>query len=325
MKVNRRLWLAAPAAAFAVALLAGPASASTVDIIDDAHVLDATTVQNEAATLPAPILIWTTTQDAANRATFDNDVRAKVSSAFPIAMGINTQAHHETLQMLYSRLGLSQSAAIAAESSANSAFDNTMRSQNNYTAAVTAALTSLRGSLANRGGGNRGASGATSGHSSSVGGFITFGIIVIVLIVAVLLLRRLFRPRRRRMMPNQMMGGGVNQGYGPPPGYGPGGYGPGYGGGYGGGGMGPVAGGAIGAVGGGLVGYELGKMAGENDQFRRDEMDERGGYGNQNYDNQNYGDQGGGGIVGQDSDWGGGGGGDFGGGGDSGGGGGGDW
>jgi hypothetical protein len=86
--------------------------------------------------------------------------------------------------------------------------------------------------------------------------------------------------------------------------------------------MGPGAAGAIGAVGGGLVGYELGKMAGENEQFRRDEM-----MGNGGYDNQNYGDQGGGGndwVVGQDSDFGGGGG-DFGGGGDSGGGGGGDW
>jgi len=137
MRVNqRRLWLAAPAAAFAVAMLAGPASASTVSIVDEANVLNATTVQNEAATLPVPILIWTTTQDAANRATFDNDVRAKVTSSTPIVLGINTQAHHETLQM-GSRAGLSQSAAIAAESAANSAFDNTMKSQNNYTAGVS--------------------------------------------------------------------------------------------------------------------------------------------------------------------------------------------
>jgi hypothetical protein len=311
MKLNRRLWLAAPAAAFAVALLAGPAGASTVDIVDDANVLNATTVQNEAATLPVPILIWTTTQDAANRSAFDNDVRAKVTSSFPVVLGINTQAHHETLQM-GSRAGLSQSAAVAAESSANSAFDNAMKSQNNYTSAVTAALTSLRGSLANRGG-----SGTSSRSSSSAGGFVTFAIIVVVLIVIVLVVRR-FRPRRRTMMPGPMMGGGFNQGgYGPPQGYGPG-YGPGYGG----GGMGPGAAGAIGAVGGGLVGYELGKMAGENEQFRRDEM-----MGNGGYDNQNYGDQGGGGndwVVGQDSDFGGGGG-DFGGGGDSGGGGGGDW
>jgi hypothetical protein len=311
--------LAVPVAAAAALLLAGPASASTVDIVDEAHVLDATAVQNEAATLPVPITIWTTTQDAANKSTFDNDVRAKVTSAFPVVLGINTQAKHETLQ-IGRQAGLSQSAAISAEQSANSAFDSTMRSQNNYTAAVQAALTNLNGSLRARGGTRNGAAPSNSGSNSSVGTFIVFGVIVIVVILAVALIRRLFRPTRRvgpRVMGGPPMGG-FNQGYGPPPGYGPG-YGPGYRQ-----GMSPGAAAGLGAVGGGLVGYELGKMAGENEQFRQDEMRE--GYGG--YDNQNYGGGGdqGNWVVGQDSDFGGGGdtGGGF-GGGDSGGGGGGDW
>jgi len=320
MSSRRRFMLAVPAAAFAALLLVAPASASTVDIQDDANVLNATAVQNQAATLPVPILIWTSTQDAANRSSFDNDARTKVSSSFPVVLAINPQSRHETLQM-GSQAGLSQSAAIAAEQSANSAFDNTMKSANNYTTAVDAAVTSLNGSLAARGSGNRASSGGTT--KSSATSFLTFGLIVVVLIVVVVALRRLFRPRiRNRMMGGGFNNGGFNQGgYGPPPGYGPG-YNQG---------MSPGAAGAIGAVGGGLVGYELGKMAGENQQFRQDEMMMGGGGFNNGggFDNnQNYG----GGdqsnwVVGQDSDFGGGdsgGGGDFGGGGDSGGGGG-DW
>ena len=328
MSSRRRFMLAVPAAAAAVLLLVAPASASTVDIQDDANVLNATTVQNEAATLPVPIQIWTTTQDAANKSTFGNDVRAKVTSAFPVVLGINTQAHHETLQ-IGSAAGLSQNAAIAAEQSANSAFDNTMKSANNYTTAVTSALTSLNSSLAARGNGS-GSRAASGTNKSPVGAFVTFGLIVVVLIIIIAALRRLFRPARRmrdRVMGGPPMGGFNQAGYGPPPGYGPG-YGPGYNQ-----GMSPGVAGGIGAVGGGLVGYELGKMAGENQQFRQDEMMgggfNNGGFdNNQNYDNQNFGgDQGNNWVVGQDSDFSGGdsgGGGDFGGGGDNSGGGG-DW
>src|ERR1700759_3692469 len=96
---RRRYLLAVPAAAFAALLLAAPASASTVDIQDEANVLNATAIQNEAATLPVPILIWTSNQDADNRSTFDNATREKVTSQFPIALGINPQAKHETLQI----------------------------------------------------------------------------------------------------------------------------------------------------------------------------------------------------------------------------------
>jgi hypothetical protein len=315
MSSRRRFMLAVPAAAFAALLLVAPANASTVDIQDEANILNATTVQNEAAALPVPILIWTSTQDATNRSAFDSAVQAKVTSSFPVVLGINPQSHHELIR-IGSRAGLSQSAANAAAGSANSAFDNTMKSANNYSSAVNAALTSLNSSLAAR-------NDSGTKKSSGVGTFITIAVIVIALIIIVAVVRRMSRPGRRmggRVMSGPPMGGFNQGGYGPPPGYGPG-YGPGYNQ----GGMGPGAAGAIGAVGGGLVGYELGKMAGENQQFRQDEMMMGGDRGFD--DNQNYGgDQGNDWVVGQDSDFSGGdsgGGGDF-GGGDSGGGGG-DW
>jgi hypothetical protein len=310
-----RLLTAALVAAGSALLLAVPAAASTVTVNDEAGVLNVTTVQNEAANLQVPIYIWTTTQDATNKSVFDSDVQAKVSSQFPIVLGINTQAKHEAIR-IGEASGFTQDSANSAASSANSAFDGVMRSRNDYTGAVQAALTSLRSSLGNRSSGEQ-----STSHGSSVFGGI---VLLIIVVVVVAVLARVFRGRRGRRMAGPPMGGyGPGQGYGP--GYGPG---PGYGGGYGpgyGGGIGPGAAGGIGAVGGGLLGYELGKMSGENEQFRRDEM----GYGDQGYGgDQGFGggDQGGGWVTGQDSDFGGGG--DFGGGdsggGDSGGGGG-DW
>ncbi len=62
-------------------------------------------------------------------------------------------------------------------------------------------------------------------------------------------------------------------------------------------GMSPGAAGAMGAVGGGLLGYELGKMQGEQQQFRQDELMDRGGH----YDPPDQGNW----VVGQDGDFGG--------------------
>ncbi|HEX3647360.1 MAG TPA: hypothetical protein VHV49_02975 [Pseudonocardiaceae bacterium] len=309
MMRTRSRWLAALAVAVGTTLaVALPAAASTATINDDAHVLNVTTVQNEAATLPVPIYVWTTTQDASDKSAFDQLVQDKVSARTPISLGINTQAHHEALRIGESA-GLGQDAANSAASSANSAFDDVMASRGDYTGAVQAALTSLKSSFS----GVRGSE-QPPGH---FGGFGALGWVVTAIIVVVVfgLLGRIFRGARRfrggfGRRYGRGYGGGYGPGYGPPPGpgYGPGygydGYGPGYG--RGGGGVGAVGG----ALGGGFLGYELGKMAGENEQFRQDEMG--GGFGDGGGD--------GGGVTGQDSDFGGGG--DF-GGGDAGGGG--DW
>lgn len=291
---QRRFGWSAPVAALVVLLLvAAPAWASTVQIQDDAHVLNATVVQNTAATLPVGIEIWTTTQDAASKSAFDTDVRTKVSATFPVVMGINTQSRHESIQ-IGSRAGISRDAAVAVESNANSAFVASMHSRPDYTAAVTAALDSLRSGLA-------GASRArvpvrpAPAHSSGGGA----GVLLILLLIGAIVVVALWVGRRRR--PGSWMRGSSMVGGSPPPDPYRGSYqdsGP-----YGGpgsppyrSGMGAGAAGAIGAVGGGLLGYELGKMHGEDQQFRRDEMmAER----DRDYDSAQQDDW----VVGQDSDF----------------------
>jgi hypothetical protein len=206
MEVTRpvRGWLrltASLAALVAVLAVAAPAWAGTVQIQDDAHVLNTTTVQHDAATLPVGIYIWTTTQDAASKPTFDTNVGRKISATFPVVIGINTQARHESIQ-LGPRARLSHSAAISAASSANKAFVATMRTSNDYTAAVTSALKSLRTSFAaaDR---DRGVTRSTPAQSSGWGIFpivlLVIGVIVVVFVVVAILIgrRRVLGPRSR--------------------------------------------------------------------------------------------------------------------------------
>jgi hypothetical protein len=287
---SRAYRLTAPVAVF-VTVLAGavPAWASTVQIQDDAHVLNATVVQNDAATLPVGVYIWATTQDAASKSMFDTDVRNKVSATFPIVLGINTQSRHESIQ-IGSQAGISRNAALAAESNANSAFVATMQSSRDYTSAVTAALDNLRSTLTAA---HRGRAPAHRVVTHSVGiGLLPIILVLGAIVAVVVLLRRRIRSGFGRSMTGSMSGG-------PPP---MGSY-PDYGAPYGQpyrSGMGPGAAGAIGAVGGGLLGYELGKMQGEEQQFRQDQTmydRDRG-----QYDSADQGDW----VVGQDSDFGGG-------------------
>lgn len=299
---HRALRATLPVVTFiAMLAAAAPAWAAAVQIQDDSHVLNATAVQNEAATLPVGVYIWATTQDAANKATFDTDVRNKVSPTFPIVIGINTESRHESIQ-IGSRAGIPQNAALAAESRASSAFVAAMHSSNDYTAAVTAAVGNLRSALteAHR----RVPAGARAGHSSGIG-FLWIILLLVGIVAVVLLLRRRgrFGSRPRTASGPPPMGPYPGSYPGPYPGD----YGPSYRS-----GMSPGAAGAIGAVGGGLLGYELGKVQGEEQQFRRDEMM----HDRDQYNSAGQGDW----VVGQDGDFGGGdsggGGGDTSGGGD---------
>jgi uncharacterized membrane protein YgcG len=277
------------AALVAVLAIAAPAWASTVQIQDDAHVLNATAVQNDAATLPVGVYIWTTTQDAASKSTFDTDVRDKVSATFPIVIGINTQSRHESIQ-IGSHAGLSQNAALAAESSASSAFVTTIHSNQDYTAAVTAALDNLRAGFARA---HRERPSVQSpvqrvpAHSTGSGAGLLLILLLIgaVVVVAVLVGRRR-RSGSRMGAPSMVTGPSPMAPYPD--------YGPPYRS-----GMSPGAAGAIGAVGGGLLGYELGKMHGEEQQFHRDEMMYDRDRGDQD-NSANQGDW----VVGQDSDFG---------------------
>lgn len=292
--LHSRSWFAALIVALMATLfVAVPAWAGTVQIQDDAHVLDATRVQNAAATLPVGIYIWTTTQDAANKSTFDSDVRNKVDATFPIAMGVNSQAQHVSIQ-IGRRAGLSQSAAVAAESQAVTAFVATMRSSHDYTAAAVSATGSLRGNLAAA---HRGRGTALHSPANSSGGGI---LLIVLLVIGAIVVIALVMGRRRLSRRGSPWGARSRMGAGPPPmGSYPGEYDQGYGGpGYGApyrSGMGPGAAGAIGAVGGGLLGYELGKSVGEEHQFRQDEM---------MYDRDRGQDDQGDWVVGQDGDFG---------------------
>ena len=272
----------------AVLTIAAPAWASTVQIQDDAHVLNATVVQNDASRLPVGVYIWATTQDAASKSAFDTDVKNKVSATFPIVLGINTQSRHETIQ-IGAQAGIPQNVALVAESNANRAFVDTMHNSQDYTAAVTAALENLRTTIAAA---HRRHAPAKPVVRHSVGiGLLPIILVLAAIVAVIVLLRRRGRSGFGRPTPGSTMGN-------PPPmssypDYGPS-YGPPYRS-----GMGAGAAGAIGAVGGGLLGYELGKMQGEQEQFRQDEMmneRERGGY--ESGDQADW-------VVGQDSDFGG--------------------
>jgi uncharacterized membrane protein len=278
-------WTVPIAALVAVLVVAAPAWAGTVEIQDDAHVLNATAVQNAAATLPVGVYVWATTQDAENKSTFDTDVRNKVSPTFPVVIGINTRSRHESIQ-ISSRVGLSQSAALAVESSANTAFVASMQSRHDdYTAAVTAALGTLHTGLA---GAHRGRVAAQRApEHSSGGGFLLIMLIIGVIVVVVLLLRRRNRSGSRMGEPAR----GPWMGPGPSPMASYPDYGPSYRS-----GMSPGAAGALGAVGGGLLGYELGKMQGEEHQFHQDERAFDHDHGGQSADQGNW-------VVGQDGDF----------------------
>jgi len=199
-----RGWLRmrAPLAALVGMLtLAAPAWAGTVQIQDDSRVLNATTVQSDAATLPVGVYIWTTTQDAASKPTFNTDVTNKISATFPVVIGINTQARHESIQ-IGPRAGLSRSAAVSAASSANKAFVGTMGTSNDYTAAVTSALGSLRASLA-AAGRERGVARSAPAQSSGWGivpiVVLVIGVLVVVVLGVAILIgrRRVLGPRPR--------------------------------------------------------------------------------------------------------------------------------
>jgi hypothetical protein len=282
-------------------LTAHPAAADAVTINDASHVLDATRVQTEAATLPDPVMIFTTTRFADDNAAFDTEAQSKVTTPNVIVIAINTQSHHLAIRT-GAKSRVSQSGAQAAVQ----AFIQAFRANPDYTGATIAALTSLRSAIQNApatGGGHAApARRSTSGSPfGGIAGLVCLAVVVIAVVAIGVAVARRFGRRRAAS-------------YGSDPGYGGPGYGgPGYGGpGYGGGGgVNPWVAGGAGAVAGGVLGYELGRMEGGREERNRDAYDDQRQSGSS-------GDGGGYGGGGADGDFGSGGGGaDFGGGGSS--------
>jgi hypothetical protein len=282
----------------AVLLVATPAAAAAVNVVDDSHVLDVARVQNEAATLPDPVAIYTTTKLADDKAAFDRETQSKVSGPTVIVIAINTQSRHLAI-----RSGPRSRVTQTDARTATDAFTSSFRGNSDYTAATIAALDSMRSAIARSGSRTSGNGSTRTSHRTTPATYLS-GCVCLLLVAAVIGLI-VFLVRRSGGRRRAARRGGPG-GYGPG-GYGPAGYdAPGYGQpGYGSSGVNPWVAGGAGAVAGGVLGYELGRMEGEHEQRQRDDYDDRGGGG---YD----GDYGGGGADA-----------DFGGGGDSGGGGGG--
>jgi hypothetical protein len=258
-------------------LAAAPAFAAAVNIYDASHVLDVTRVQNEAATLPDPVDIYTSTKFADDNAAFDREAQGKAAAAKVIVIAINTQSHHLAIRT-GSQSRVTQSAAQAA----GQAFTSAFRGGSDYTAATIAALQSMRTAIGNGGAVAPGGA-AQPAHQSGASTFLYSLICLVVVAAVVALIVVGVRRSRNRAQP----GAGIDPapGYGPP-GYGPSGYGPtGYGPPQGSGpsGVNPWVAGGAGAVVGGVLGYELGRMGGGGEGHEREEYNDRGntdaGYG----------------------------------------------
>jgi hypothetical protein len=260
-------------------LAAGPAEAEAVSIHDDSHVLDVTQIQNQAATLPDPVAVYTTTKFADDKAAFDREAQAKVTAPTVVVIAVNTQSHHLAI-----RTGPKSRVTQQAAAAATQAFIDSYRGRSDYTAATVAALGSIRTAIqasAPRQNGPMKHRTAYSSGGVSLGGLLCLAVVVAGVIA--LLVRRRRRPRQiSGPVADYDAGGGYGQpGYGPAAGYGPG-YAPGYGQ-PGRSGVNPWVAGGVGAAAGGLLGYELGRNEGREEERehegRSDQGNDDSGYG----------------------------------------------
>jgi uncharacterized membrane protein YgcG len=283
------------------------AFASTINIYDDAGVLNQSQVRNAASAISYPMSIYTVTNFTGSNSAFDQRTASKITGGSLIVMAINTTPGHGHVRV---DGGQSVPLSNSQYQDAANAFASSYRSNHDYTSATLAAISSLQRSLAV----STGRSGSAGPAPGGIGFFgsgalCCVGLLVLAAIGFFVFIRRRPRPgaggffnRGRNVPPydpnyNQP----YNQGY--PPNYPPN-YGPGYPGYNQNQGMNPWAAGGLGAAAGGFVGYELGKREGEEEARDRGYQGDQGNFGG-------GGDFGGGGGADFDN-----GGGNFGGGGD---------
>lgn len=318
--------LALPVALLLLFMTTTVTFAGTVNISDQAKVLNTSQVQNAASNLSYPVTIYTTNAFNGTTQAFDQQTASKVTQPNLIVIAIDTVHRHLAI-----RGGTSVPLQQNQYDDAKNAFINSFNSGGGYTNSTIATLQSLQSSLASAGSGS-GAGNGNGGYAPSNAGnglgWLAFSPLLCLglLIVLGIAFFAFIRNRARRFTRGPLGPVSPYNQYNQPP-YGPYNqgpyYGPGYPGSYNQGGIGPWGAGGLGAAAGGLVGYELGKEAGERDA--RDDQ----GYGNVNNDGGNFGNDFGGGASGDfgngGNDFGGGSGGDFGGSNDFGGGSGGDF
>jgi hypothetical protein len=254
------------------------AHAASVQIKDDARVLDVNQVRSFASQLPHAVSISTTSTFNGPKSDFSRSTEQALTDQRAIAIGISIEQRYLAI-VAGKEVGLHADQIEQARQAFAQAYGRNAGANGNYTAATVAALQSLQASLGNDG---------VSNPLQSVHGVLSnplIWLLVLGLIGAGFFVVRHFS-RQRKMM-NPPLGMPWQQGYNPkdeygriepdpgygrPPydehGYGPHGYGrPLYGPGYPPqGGINPWVAGGLGALGGGFLGYELGRMAGEHDQ-----------------------------------------------------------
>ncbi len=314
--------LIATGMALCLSLLAvAGASANSVNIYDQANVLNADQVRSAASSLPNPINIYTTNAFTGDTSAFEHQATTHLTNPNLLVMAIDTNsAHHHVAIVGGSDVPLSQSQYDSATQAFVQAYQS---NKGDYTASTIASLQSLRSSLgaapvnpANPNNGSVPVPTTNSGglFSSMLGTTCCIGGVIVLLGLGLLFTlgrRRFFGRRPQGIPPYQQpyppnYGPNYNQPY--PPNYGPNyNQGPG---------MNPWAAGGLGAAAGGLLGYELGKDRGEDEaRAQYDDNNPGNNYGN----GGDFGGSGGGSAAdfGNGGDFGGGSGADFGGGGDA--------
>ncbi|HTK07779.1 MAG TPA: hypothetical protein VL485_11465 [Ktedonobacteraceae bacterium] len=283
------------------------AFAATVNIYDNAGVLNSGQIRSQASRLQYPIDIYTTDAFTGSRASFGQQADGKMRGN-SLILAVDTVNR-------YIWVNGSKGVPLSRtqyQDAANS-FASEFKSSSDYTNATNSAVRSLQGSLVNATSNTsreRGAGAApVSGGFSPGGTACCIGLLVLAALVIFGVIRSRrggavggpggfggfggFRGFRRNPPegPYGPYGQPYNQGQGnyPPPGYGPGYPQQGQG-------MNPLAAGGLGAAAGGLLGYELGKNAGERDDQGNVGADQGGNYGGGGGADFGGGDYGGGGA-----------------------------
>ena len=257
--------------------------AASVQIKDDARVLDVDQVRSQASQLSHPVGISTMRTFSGPKSDFIRSTEQALTGRDAIALGISVEQRYLAI-VAGKQAGLNAEQMEQARQAFAKAYGSNAGANGNYTGATLAALQSLQASL-----GNDGILTPLSSLGRVLGNPLTW-LLLLALIGGAFFVFRRFSGQRNRMNPPMGMpwqerpgpkddygrvdfdAGYGQSGNGRPPYYGPG-YDPnGYGGPmYGPGyppqrGMNPWAAGGLGAVGGGLLGYGLGRMAGEHEQ-----------------------------------------------------------
>lgn len=262
--------------------------AASVQIQDNASVLDRDQVRSTASQLSHPVSISTVRTFEGPKSDFIRRTEQALPGQDAIAIGISVEQRYLAIAA-GKEVGLNTEQIAQARQAFAQAYGSNAGANGNYTAATVAALQSLQASQ-----GKSSADGILN-PLSSVGSLLSNPLVWLVLLMALIgigffVLRRfsgqrntmsppMGTPWQERAGPKDEYGRSIdpdagydNQRYGRPPysgsDYDPNGYSgrPMYGPGNPQGGMNPWIAGGMGALGGGLLGYGLGRMAGEHEQ-----------------------------------------------------------